>query len=466
MKSPSLSPGLDLSLTGREVLEKTPDWIGLWETLAGQGPAVFLESGGPAGEASQWHLLAGGLEMEFSGTGSQGRLNRGSGSKPASLAFPEFIDGIGRPETTFAPLPFCLSKAWFGLLGYEFGRPPAGSRRGDGGEPGGGPSSRPQPPDFYFFKPRFVMAFHRQSKECFRFGEAPDGLLRPRGGRERRFHVGEVRPGSSREHYESMVRKAKDYISRGDIYQANLAQSFHAPWKGNPADLYGVLREVNPGPFMGIFQGKGFTVVSSSPERLAAGSGDWLETRPIAGTRPRSRDEREDLQLQWELKASPKEQAEHLMLVDLARNDLGRVSRYGTVEVRRYAEVESYAKVHHLVSRIEGVRKPAAGFSEILKSVFPGGTITGCPKVRCMQIIKELEQKPRGFYTGSMGYVAPGPKFDLNILIRSFTLFAGGWLEFYAGAGIVADSDPAGEYMETLYKVEALAQALGTTLLK
>lgn len=465
MKSPSLSPGVDLPLTGREVLEKAPDWIGLWEILAGQGPAVFLESGGPAGEASQWHLLAGGLEMEFSGSGGQGRLNRGPGLEPESLAFPEFIDGIGRPETTFAPLPFCLSQAWFGLLSYEFGRPPAAGPRGDAAQEGESPS-RPPTPEFYFFKPRFAMALHRQSKECFWFGEAPAGLLRPGETRGKHFRVGEVRPGSSREHYETMVRKAKDYISRGDIYQANLAQSFHASWKGNPADLYRVLREVNPGPFMGIFRGRGFTVVSSSPERLAAGSGDWLETRPIAGTRPRSRDEREDLQLQWELKSSPKEQAEHLMLVDLARNDLGRVSRYGTVEVRRYAEVESYARVHHLVSRIEGVRKPAAGFSQILESVFPGGTITGCPKVRCMQVIGELEQKPRGFYTGSMGYVAPGPKFDLNILIRSFTLLDGGPLEFYAGAGIVADSNPAGEYMETLYKVEALAQALGTTLLK
>jgi anthranilate synthase component 1 len=153
------------------------------------------------------------------------------------------------------------------------------------------------------------------------------------------------------------------------------------------------------------------------------------------------------------------------MLVDLARNDLGRVSRYGTVEVKRFAEVEKYAKVQHLVSTVQSQRKGTATLSAILRSLFPGGTITGCPKIRCMEIIRELENRPRGFYTGSMGYLAPGPCFDLNILIRSFTLFRDGWLDFYAGAGIVADSDPQKEYRETLYKVEALAQALGTTLI-
>jgi anthranilate synthase component 1 len=154
------------------------------------------------------------------------------------------------------------------------------------------------------------------------------------------------------------------------------------------------------------------------------------------------------------------------MLVDLARNDLGKIARYGTVEVSRYADVESYSKVHHLVSRVKARRKSSISVAEVLKSLFPGGTITGCPKIRCMEIIEELEARPRGFYTGSMGYVAPGPCFDFNILIRSFTLLSNGILDFYAGAGIVADSDPEREYMETLHKVEALAQALGTSFLK
>lgn len=262
-----------------------------------------------------------------------------------------------------------------------------------------------------------------------------------------------------------MVKAAQAYIARGDIYQANLSHGFRARWTGDVTGLYRHLRDSNPSPFMGLFRGRGFTLASSSPERLIQGQGETLEMRPIAGTRPRGKDEVEDLQLQWQLRTDGKEQAEHLMLVDLARNDLGRVSRYGTVKVVRYAEVETYAKVHHLVSTVQGRRVREAGLSDILKSVFPGGTITGCPKIRCMQVIRELEGGPRGFYTGSMGYAAPGGCFDLNILIRSFTLLDGGELDFRAGAGIVADSDPRKEYMETLYKAEALAQALGASLL-
>ncbi len=309
------------------------------------------------------------------------------------------------------------------------------------------------------------MAVNRRSKEYFLFGreafepfkEAP----RPRTP----FKVWSLQAQWGLADYQTGVQKAQAYIRAGDVYQANLAQSFQARWQGNPGSLYRALREINPGPFMGIFQGRGFTVVSSSPERLGSGRGDHLETRPIAGTRPRGKDETQDLQLKAELKTNPKEQAEHLMLVDLARNDLGRVSRYGTIEVKRYADVESYARVHHLVSTVQARRRDSATLSDILKSLFPGGTITGCPKIRCMEIIHELEGGPRGFYTGSMGYLAPGPCFDLNILIRSFTLLPNGLLEFHAGAGIVADSDSRKEYMETLYKVEALAQALGTSLI-
>ncbi|HET9870225.1 MAG TPA: anthranilate synthase component I family protein, partial [bacterium] len=234
--------------------------------------------------------------------------------------------------------------------------------------------------------------------------------------------------------------------------------------EGEPLSLYRILREVNPGPFMGLLAAPSFTLVSSSPERLVRGRGGLLETRPIAGTRPRGKDPEEDLRLKQELRSHPKELAEHLMLVDLMRNDLGRVARYGTVEVADYARVESYAKVHHLVSTVTARARDDARFSHIFRSVFPGGTITGCPKVRCLQVIDELEREPRHFYTGSLGYLAPGGLFDLNILIRSFTLWPGGEMEFFAGAGIVADSDPDREYAETLHKVEALAQALGTRL--
>jgi anthranilate synthase component 1 len=234
--------------------------------------------------------------------------------------------------------------------------------------------------------------------------------------------------------------------------------------EGGVAGLYRSLRDLNPGPFMGIFKGKGFTLVSSSPERLVTGRGRLLETRPIAGTRPRGISGGEDDRSKNELLRDRKEKAEHLMLVDLARNDLGRVADYGSVTVKDLAGLESYSKVHHLVSVIEARKRKNASVRDVLDALLPGGTITGCPKIRCMEVIRELEGGPLGFYTGSMGYLAPGPYFDLNILIRTFTFSPDGRFELRAGAGIVADSDPGREYLETLYKVEALAEALGTTL--
>lgn len=466
-----------LPLIKKECLEKPKDWVLLWEALAAKGPAILLESAGQADEVGRWVILAGNPDKEFYEKTGRSWVSGADGIRPAPMGVFEFLDEIGNTGSagsagkkqgdqveggsrapSFSPLPFCLADAWFGIFSYEFGvsihlKLPALSR----------PGNRPVP-DFYFFKPKTLLAFDRRTKEIFYFGEDipedPDEKIPPRGA----FRVDSLKALSGLENYKSMAEKVKEYITRGDIYQANIAQAFQARWEGNAGNLYRLLREMNPGPFMGVFQGRDFTVVSSSPERLVAGQGDWLETRPIAGTRPRGKDDVDDLQMRWELKTNPKEQAEHLMLVDLARNDLGKIAGFGTVEVKDFAGVESYAKVHHLVSIVQARRAAQSGVSEILKSLFPGGTITGCPKVRCMEIIGETESRPRGFYTGSLGYVAAGPSFDLNILIRSFTLFPNGLLEFCAGAGIVADSDPQKEYQETLYKVEALAQALGASL--
>ncbi|SRR5579871_342215 len=452
--------GLPLELRADMAGEKTADFIGVWEALAQEGPAIFLESAGPLGVASQWLIVAGSPRAEFFGRGGKTWWKDSSGTRETGLAFWDFLNQVTRGTDGFSTLPLCLSQSWFGVLSYDFGRN-FNQQRKNSSETGSSPV-----PEFYFFKPSIAAAYNRQTKEFFFFGKHPEAFFHKTQSPRVPFHVHDLKALSHFSQYESRVRRAQDYIAQGDIYQANLAQAFTAQWDGGEGTLYRFLREMNPGPFMGLFRGDGFTVVSSSPERLAAGQGDWLETRPIAGTRPRGKDGVEDLRMQVELKTNMKEQAEHLMLVDLARNDLGRVSRYGTVEVGRYAEVESYARVHHLVSTIRSQKQPDASFSDILRSVFPAGTITGCPKIRCMEIINELEGRPRGFYTGSMGYVAPGPCFDFNILIRSFTLFSDGSLEFQAGAGIVADSDPHREYMETLYKVEALAQALGTTLLE
>ncbi|HVZ79662.1 MAG TPA: anthranilate synthase component I family protein [bacterium] len=428
------------------VLERSLDLVGLWEKWCGEGLAALLESGGPPNEAARWSILAGFPSEEV--LESQGALwywkNGERGPLGGSLE--DWMNSQAPSSDSYLPFPWCLREAWFGVWGYEWGQPDT--------------EKDPGPPTAHFFKPARVIAIDRLTREYFLMGDGPFEVVE-RGSAPETFRSWGLRAGIEREKYEGMVRKAQVYIAQGDIYQANLAHPFEACWEGQPSGLYRLIRELNPGPFMGIFKGRGCTIVSSSPERLILGRGDLLETKPIAGTRPRDLDEVRDLQLREELRTNPKERAEHLMLVDLARNDLGRVSRFGTVEVNRFSEVEAYSKVQHLVSTVRAQKKEEVTFSQVLHSLFPGGTITGCPKVRCMEIIRELEGRPRGYYTGSLGYFGPGPIFDLNILIRTFTLFEDGTLEFLAGAGVVADSDPGREYQETLYKVQALAKALG-----
>ncbi|MFQ5672996.1 MAG: anthranilate synthase component I family protein [Nitrospinales bacterium] len=268
-----------------------------------------------------------------------------------------------------------------------------------------------------------------------------------------------LRANVTREQYLSMVEKAKRYIEAGDIYQANLSQRFEADYPGDPLTLYLKLRSVNPSPFSGYLKFKDLALVSSSPERLVKLEGNRLETRPIAGTRPRGGTQREDDALSAELLLNEKEKAEHLMLVDLERNDLGRVCEYGSVRVTDLMFLEKYSHVSHIVSNIEG--RPVAGVSpaDILRAVFPGGTITGCPKIRCMEIIDELEPTRRGPYSGSFGYIGFSAHMDFNIIIRTIVV-KDGKAYFHVGAGIVADSIPEKEYQETLDKAAAMMQAL------
>ncbi len=262
------------------------------------------------------------------------------------------------------------------------------------------------------------------------------------------------------------VARAKEYVRAGDIYQANLSR----PWSvaigaaGHSASagaaLYRRLRAANPAPFAALAQWRGVTLLSSSPERLVRVTGRRIDTRPIAGTRPRSRRPGGDAVEIPELVMHPKERAEHIMLVDLERNDLGRLCEPGTVRVDELMSVESYAHVHHIVSNVSGELRGDVTPIGALRAVFPGGTITGCPKFRCMQIIAELEGEGRGAYTGSLGYLTTDGRLDLNILIRTMTL-TGGTAAFRAGAGIVADSDPERELEETRAKARGLLRALG-----
>jgi len=261
--------------------------------------------------------------------------------------------------------------------------------------------------------------------------------------------------------YTSGVRRIIDYLAAGDIFQANLSRGWTARFADapDPAALHLRLRDANPAPFAGLFAGEGWAVVSASPERLVSVRGDVVETRPIAGTRPRFAGD-DDAGRISELVGNPKERAEHVMLIDLERNDLGRICIAGSVEVDELMTVESYAHVHHIVSNVRGRLRADATPGEVIRAVFPGGTITGCPKVRCMQIIAELEGVGRGAYTGAMGWLNRDGDLDLNILIRSAEL-EDDELRFRAGAGIVADSDPQRELDETRAKARGMLKALG-----
>jgi len=263
--------------------------------------------------------------------------------------------------------------------------------------------------------------------------------------------------------YVDRVLRAQEYIRAGDIYQANLSRPWQvrlAPGVG-PAQLYPRLRRANPAPFAALAQFRGETLLSSSPERLLRIQGDRIDTRPIAGTHPRGATPEDDARLAAQLIAHPKERAEHVMLIDLERNDLGRVCRAGTVVVDEYMAVETYAHVHHIVSNVSGRLRADAGVIDALRATFPGGTITGCPKLRCMQIIAELEGAARGAYTGSLGYINLDGSADFNILIRTMTQ-RGDALTFRAGAGIVADSDAQREVQETRAKARGMLLALGS----
>jgi anthranilate synthase component I len=253
-------------------------------------------------------------------------------------------------------------------------------------------------------------------------------------------------------------------VRAGDIYQANLSRRWDVSLAGDApsraAALYRRLCAANPAPFAALAQWDGVAILSSSPERLLRVAGRRVDTRPIAGTRPRSRRPGGDLSEMSELAAHPKERAEHVMLIDLERNDLGRVCEAGSVQVDELMIIESYQHVHHIVSNVSGRLRADVTPIGALRAVFPGGTITGCPKFRCMQIIAELEGEGRGAYTGSLGYLTRDGSLDLNILIRTMTQ-SGPELSFRAGAGIVADSDPLRELEETRAKARGLLAALG-----
>jgi len=263
----------------------------------------------------------------------------------------------------------------------------------------------------------------------------------------------------SRDAFESAVRTVKEYIAAGDAYQVVLSQRMATPFEGDPFSLYRALRLVNPSPFLFYLHHPEVTVAGSSPELMTRVRDGRVYSRPIAGTRPRGVTEEEDQALEREMLADPKERAEHVMLIDLARNDLGRVCDFGTVEVDDLMVVERYSHVMHIVSGVSGRISRGVGPVDVVRAVFPHGTVSGAPKVRAMEIIDELEPVARGPYAGAAGYLDFSGNIDTAICLRTVVIADGtAWVQ--AGAGLVADSDPATEYQETEAKAAAALAAI------
>ncbi len=266
-------------------------------------------------------------------------------------------------------------------------------------------------------------------------------------------------PEVPQEKFEQMVRRAKEYIRAGDIIQVVLSQRFSGQSHVPPFELYRALRRINPSPYLYYLHMRDEVLIGSSPEILVRLTGKTIELRPIAGTRPRGATAAEDLALEKELLADPKERAEHLMLVDLGRNDVGRVSKMGTVKVKDLMTIERYSHVMHIVSGVTGEILPGRDMFDVIRACFPAGTVSGAPKIRAMEIIEELEHSRRGPYAGAVGYLGFSGNMDLAITIRTLCQ-KGDMLYLQAGAGIVADSDPTREWEETLNKGGALLKAI------
>jgi anthranilate synthase component 1 len=367
---------------------------------------------------------------------------------------------IERAPAEQGRLPFL--GGWFLYLGYELA-----------GEIEPALQLRPDPilPTAFAVRCPTALIFDHEQSTCYLVSESPEFEHRQQLQKD----VGALRmqPGTPAKILESVheeeprffsdaIAQAQGYIAAGDIYQANLSRQWSAEIAQDVSgsDIYASLCEANPAPFAGMAHWQGADIISSSPERLLTVRDGVAATRPIAGTRPRSENDARDTKLSKELFSHPKEVAEHVMLIDLERNDLGRVCEAGSVEVDEMMVLESYAHVHHIVSNVTGRLRDDVKPGQAIAAVFPGGTITGCPKVRCMEIIAELEQGPRGAYTGSFGYLSRDGSLDLNILIRTM-IKKDRKLTIRAGAGIVADSDPEAELEETRAKAKGMLKALG-----
>lgn len=424
----------------------TPDLLALKAARPERYPALFKTGG-----ATGWDIL-------FAFPQARKILP----SYATALEADAFFNELPQPALSLDPGALPFRGGWLLMLSYELGgvlEPTAGMAEDDEGFPLAWAERIPA-----------AILIDRQSWQTWLMAEdGQENLLEEMQGdlREAQSMIKAVLPDMSLEEepgntFLEGVSRIKSYIRDGDVFQVNLSRGWRADFSRaiSASSLFQQLGLSNPAPFSAVADMDGWSIVSSSPERLVRlEQGGRMLTRPIAGTHPRGASADEDEALKARLSSHPKERAEHIMLVDLERNDLGRICEPGSVRVEALMELASYAHVHHLESTVTGRLRPGISLSDLIRAVFPGGTITGCPKVRTMQIIRELEGSPRRAYTGSLGYVNLDGTLDLNILIRSF-LLKDRTVWFRTGAGIVADSEPARELAETRAKAKGLLKAL------
>lgn len=415
----------------------------------------FLESGLIDPVIGRYSYAGTGLYCAVMSKGGTVTFIDGSGATTASCtpfeALRKFISGM-RPALKGLPFPFAGGAV--GYLGYELNcfieNVPLAK------------TDETMIPDMFFgcFKNMWFFDHIENRAYTVSTAESEAEMTLPDwdGGISSSSREG-LQSNFTRTQYTQAVEAAKEYIAAGDIFQVNLSQRFKSRLYVDPFDLFLMLQRTNPAPYSAFLRLGDAAIVSSSPELFLQTRGNRVVTRPIKGTRPRGKNAAEDARLAAELMSSAKDAAELAMIVDLERNDLGKVCRYGSVRVAERKSLESYASVHHLVATIEGALRDDCDVTDLLLATFPGGSITGAPKIRSMEIIAELEPTTRGPYTGCIGYIGADGDVDLNIAIR--TIIARGDCAFFnVGGGVVADSDPAGEYEETLQKGEKLAEVL------
>ncbi|MBF0177466.1 MAG: anthranilate synthase component I [Magnetococcales bacterium] len=467
----------------REILADLDTPVSVFLKVAGKDPYSFLLESVQGGEKWGRFSMIGIRPLAiFKAFGQRVEIHRQGQASPHTIpcqdimqALKEFMLGF---QTTGLDLPFPFQGGAVGYLGYDvvrcFEKIPDEN------------PDRLRLPDALFMVPETVVIFDNLSgkmnvvanvlitdpsdpetlyqRGVERIAAIVSTLRKPlpipatppmtHALREEAF-VSEV----TREQFESSVARAKEYIAAGDIMQVVLSQRLSIPYARSPLSLYRALRTTNPSPYLFLLQADDFALVGSSPEILVRQEGDVVTVRPIAGTRPRGATPKEDLELEQDLLADPKELAEHIMLVDLGRNDVGRVAVTGSVKVTEIKVIERYSHVMHIVSNVEGRLRPDLDSFSIIAATFPAGTVSGAPKIRAMEIIEELEPSRRGPYAGAVGYLTSRGFMDLALTIRT-AVIKDSTLFIQAGAGIVADSDPAREYEETLNKARAIFRAV------